>query len=383
MSYLTAAKRAAVACAVIIALVQTAQAAASCTAAAGHLVTLIKRNWPSNGDAPLDMVGTVLNKSAAGVRTGKTRFKLKAYSDQAFINETKRLRPPLTPSSELLKAFVGNDEAVTVSDLPGSDLFAANTVGGTAHCNSTVFFDATRARARLVPNPESWENDIGGSCGQTRSFASVDGLSVVIDDDLNAGPSLASTLVLTPWSAGKWQEPCAAGFVFSPRFDPAKTFNDWASLNKWEPNNCGSTGSAALQRSALDLVRQTQEDRAGVEAKRLAMLSEPQREEYQRLKRILAARPAPDNAPTDDKASNPETPKIEAAAALTDTHPLLLPIIVDDHVFLASLGHFTIGWRVFADWQVVVATAAGDKAHEIARFAIGMTPGPIASATVK
>jgi len=160
-----------------------------------------------------------------------------------------------------------------------------------------------------------------------------------------------------------------------PRFDPAKTFNDWASLNKWEPNHCGSAGCGGFQRVALDLVRQTQEDRAGVEAKLLATLSGPQREEYQRLKRIVAARPAPDDAPADDK---PET-----TAALTDTHPLLLPMLVDDHVFLASLGHFTIGWRVFADWQVVVATAESDKAHEIAHFAIGMTPGPIASATVK
>jgi hypothetical protein len=377
MPYSVAAKRAAVACTLTLTLAQTAQAA-SCTAAAGHLASLVKRNWPSNGDAPLDMVGTFLNKSAPGFTTGKTRFKLKAYSDEAFIKEAKQLRPPLSPSPELLKAFIGNEDAVTVSNLPGSDLFAANTVGGTLHCNSTVFFTARAGQASPVPAPESWENDMGGSCGKTRSFASVDGLPVVIDDDLNAGPSLASTLTLTPWSAGKWQEPCTASFVFSPRFDPAKTFNDWASLNKWEPNHCGSSGCAAFQRSALDLVRQTQEDRAGVEAKRLAMLSEPQRDKYQRLKRILAARPAPDNAPTDDK-----TPKPETAAALTDTHPLLLPMLVGDRVFVASLGHFTIGWRVFADWQVTVETAEADKIHQVARFAIGMTPGPIASVTVK
>jgi hypothetical protein len=376
MPVFAVAKRAAVACAVTIALIQAAQAAASCTAAAERLVTLVKRNWPSSNENKFDMVSMILSRHPSGFVSGTTRFKLKAYSQPAFIKQAAQLRPPLTPSHELLKALDGTQEAVTVSNLPGSDLFAANTVAGTAHCNSTVFFAAGRGQARLVPGPESGENDPGGSCGQTRSFASVNGLSVVIDDDLSAGPSLASTLILTPWSAGKWQEPCTASFAFAPRFDPAKTWNDWASLNKWEPNNCGGAGCGGFQRAALDLVRQTQEDRAGVEAKLLAALSSPQRDAYQRLKR-LADRPPPDDA-QDDKTAKPET-----AATLTDTKPLLLPMVVDDRVFLASLGHFTIGWRVFADWKVTVETAEANKVREIAHFAIGMTQGPIASTTVK
>jgi hypothetical protein len=378
MPFFAVAKRTMVACAVTVALIQAAQAAASCKAAAEHLATLAKRNWPANGEAPLDMVGMILHKSPAGIAVGKTRFKLKAYSDQAFITETKRLLPPLAPSPELLKAFIGNEEPVTVSDLPGSNLLAANTVGGTLHCNSTVFFTARRGQASLVPDPENWENDMGGSCGQTRTFASVDGLSVVIDDDLSAGPSLASTLALLPWSAGKWQEPCTASFTFVPRFDPAKTFNDWARQNNWEPNTCGSAGCGGFQRAALDLVRQTQDDRAGVEAKLIAALSGSQRDEYQRLKRMATAQPAGDGAQTDDETSEPKT-----AAALKDTNPLLLPMVVEDHVFLASIGHFTIGWRVFADWKVTVEAAEADKVREIAHFAIGMTKGQIASATVK
>ena len=93
----------------------------------------------------------------------------------------------------------------------------------------------------------------------------------------------------------------------------------------------------------------------------------------------MADRPAADDPPADgDDASKPKT-----AAALTDTSPLLLPMLVDGHVFLASVGHFTIGWRVFADWKVTVEAGEADKTREIARFAIGMTPGPIASVTVK
>jgi hypothetical protein len=238
MPLFAVAKRAAVACIVTAALAQAAHAAASCTGAAQHLVTLIKSNWPSSDEnmpgAAGDMIGTFLRKSPSGFIPGIARFKLKTFSRQAFIKQAARLQRPFTPSPGLLEALDGVQEELVVSDLPGSNLLAANSIGGTAGCNSTVFISVSQGRARLVPGPESWQNDIGGACGLARSFASVDGLPVVIDDDLDAGPNLASTLTLTPWRGGKWLDPCRANFVFAPHFDPAKTLNDWAGLDNWE-----------------------------------------------------------------------------------------------------------------------------------------------------
>jgi hypothetical protein len=382
MPLFAVAKRAAVACIVTAALVQAAHAAASCTGAAQHLATLVKNHWPSSDantpGASGDMIGTFLHKSPPGFIPGIARFKLKAYSRAAFIKQAGLLQRPFTPSPGLLGAFDDVREELVVSDLPGSNLLAANSIGGTAGCNSTVFFAVSQRRARLVPGPESWQNDVGGACGLIRSFASVDGLPVVIDDDLDAGPSLASTLTLVPWSGGKWLDPCKASFVFAPHFDSTKTLNDWASLDNWENNACGSGGCEGFQRAALDLVRQTQQDRAGVGSHLLAALTGPQREEYQRLKRV-ADRPDPDDA----QADGDDAPKSKTAAALTDTSPLLLPMVVNDRVFLASVGHFTIGWRVFADWKVTVEADDADKTREIARFAVGMTQGPIVGVTVK
>ena len=382
MSLLVVASRAAVACVVTVTLAQAAHAAASCTGAARHLAALIKSNWPSSDEntpgATGDMLGSFLHKAPSGFIPGTPRFRLKEYSRQAFIKQAALLPRPFTPSSGLLKAIDGIQEALVVSDLPGGNLFAANSIAGTAGCNSTVFFSVSRGIGSLVPGPESAENDIGGSCGLTRSFAAVDGLPVVIDDSLDAGPSLAATLTLTPWGGDKWLKPCEANFVFAPHFDFDKTFNDWPGLNNWEKNECGSGGCEGFRRTALDLVRQTQQDRAGVELHLLAALTGPQREEYQRLKRV-ADRPAADDPPADGD----DAPKPKTAAALTDTSPLLLPMLVDDHVFLASVGHFTIGWRVFSDWKVTVEAGEADTTREIARFAIGMTQGPIVSVTVK
>ena len=142
------------------------------------------------------MVGFFLHKSPPGFVAGSTRFKLKDYSQPAFIKQAAQLSRPFTPSRGLLKALDGLQGALVVSDLPGSNLFAANSIAGTASCNSTVFFLGEPRHREPGAGAEEWENDVGGSCGLTRSFASVDGLPVVIDDSLDAGPSLVSALTL-------------------------------------------------------------------------------------------------------------------------------------------------------------------------------------------
>jgi hypothetical protein len=375
--------RATIAFSVSMALTTIAYAgAASCKGAARHLVSLVRDNWPSSDDktpaAAADMIGTFLHKPHSGFVSGMTRLRLATYSGKAFIEQAARLPDPFTPSRDVLKALDEVDGKVTVSALPGTSLLAANSVAGTANCNSTVFFSVSHGGTHVVSGPEGSNDDAGGGCGLTRSFASIDGIPVVIDDSLDFGPSLTSTLMLTPWDHGRWLDPCRADFVFAPHFDPAKTLNDWAGLNNWETNDCGTGGCDGFRRAALDLVEQTQADRAGVEAHLLAAMTVTQREEYQRLKRVVD-RPNAADAPIDgDEAKGPKT-----AAGLTDVMPLLLPMLVGDHVFLASVGHFSIGWRVFADWKVTVDAAEADKTREIARFAIGMTQGPIVSAVVK
>jgi len=376
-------KSAAIASLVTLTLAGGARAADdSCLAAARHLANLVRNDWPSSDqNAPgsaSDMVSMLSRKSSPGFVPGTARFKLPEYSRQAFTKLIKRLPRPFTPSRELLKALDDLQGEVNFFDLPGTDLLAANNIGGTASCNSTVFFSLRSSAANLVPAPQGWLDDVGGSCGLARSFASVDGVPVIIDDSLDSGPSLASTLTLTPWGNGKWRKPCAASFVFAPHFDAGKTLNDWPALDNWEANDCGTGGCAEFQRVALELIRQTQQDRIGVEDHLLAAMSAAQREEYQRLKRAADRPDLTDSTADGDDAGKPKT-----AATLTDASPLLLPMVVDNRVFLASVGHFTIGWRVFADWKVTVEAAEADKTREIARFAIGMTQGPIAGVSVK
>lgn len=383
MSLLRTLKFAAIASLVTVALPCGAQAAGdSCLAAARHLAKLVRNAWPSSkqntpGSAS-DMVSMLSRKSSPGLVVGTARFKLPEYSRLAFTERIKRLPGPFAPSGELWKALDDLQGEVTFFNLPGTDLLAANNIAGTASCNSTVFFSLRGAHANLVAAPRGWLDDVGGSCGLARSFASVDGLAVITDDSLDSGPSLASTLTLTPWANGKWRTPCAASFVFVPHFDMAKTLNDWPALDNWEANACASAGCGEFQRAALELVKQTQQDRIGVEDRLLAAMTADQREEYERLKRAADRPDLTDSTADGDDAGKPKT-----AATLTDANPLLLPMVADNRVLLASVGHLTIGWRVFADWKVTVEAAEADKTREIARFAIGMTQGPIAGVSVK
>lgn len=377
MSLSSRAKLVAIGWPLVIALSGGAQAkSTSCAAIARHLADLVGSDW-SPADENANMVSLVLRKSPQALVPGRVRFRLAEYSRQNFTRAVARLPKPFTPSGELSRALDDLQGAMTVFELPGTDMLAANTIEGTAACNSTIFFSTRGGVAQLVQSPRQWEDDVGGSCGLTRSFASVDGMPLIIDD-MASGPGLTSILTLTPWDKGKWQEPCTASFGFAPRFDAAKTLNDWPNLDNWEANDCGADGCAKLQRAALELVEETQRVRTGAEDRLRAAMTEPQRTEYQRLKG--AAHP-PDTAalPADgEDAGKPRT-----AAELTEGDPLLLPVVVDGRVLLASVGHFTIGWRVFADWKVTFEAAEADKTREIARFAIGMTPGPITSATVK
>ena len=61
----------------------------------------------------------------------------------------------------------------------------------------------------------------------------------------------------------------------------------------------------------------------------------------------------------------------------------MLPVVIDGNFYLASLGHFTIGWRVFHDWSVTFDRLEGDKKVTAASFAIGMAKGKLIDVRVK
>ncbi|HEY0748281.1 MAG TPA: hypothetical protein VGD63_16380 [Steroidobacteraceae bacterium] len=58
-------------------------------------------------------------------------------------------------------------------------------------------------------------------------------------------------------------------------------------------------------------------------------------------------------------------------------HPLRIPYVFKAHVFLASVDHINIGWRVFDDWSAKFEDLKDGIVSQRAAFAVGMTPGKV------
>ena len=73
--------------------------------------------------------------------------------------------------------------------------------------------------------------------------------------------------------------------------------------------------------------------------------------------------------------------KIDDPAQLLDSSPLTLPLVVGGQLYLAHVGHFTIGWRNYSDWSVKLDERQGERVKPVAEIAIGMTKGKLKEAT--
>jgi len=124
-----------------------------------------------------------------------------------------------------------------------------------------------------------------------------------------------------------------------------------------------------LRRAALDLVEAVQRNPAAARNERQAKLSSGQRTEYEAALN-LALRQQPRGA-TDHSDIDP--------AKITREHAIRLPNVHDGLVYVASLGHFTLGGRYFADWDVAFEALEDSRLVPQGELAVGMTKGDLKS----
>ena len=320
----------------------------------------------SPGDSLLDFF---TQTPASGISVVKPVFETSSYGDGPSLKKRlAQLKPAFTLAPDLAKALDDVSGEISLYQLPGASLRALNSIDGTAHCNSTVFFDVAGGRARLVADPASFE-DGGPECGELRAFGSVDGQPAIIEDGSDYTPNLSAGLFITRRAPDGWAPMCQIEFHFAPKFTPGVTENDWVEA----ADACKGADCDELEQAAARLAEATQKEGLGIEARALGALSPAQREAFAALKKRADA-----PAPSDDPDSKPTGPD-----DYTDQHPILLPLVVKDRVYLATVGHPTIGWRLFADWKVDVQTAEGDKLKSLGQFAIGMGRGRLLGADVQ
>ena len=139
----------------------------------------------------------------------------------------------------------------------------------------------------------------------------------------------------------------------------------------WEA--CTGPKCAHLHRAAFDLVAAVQKDPHQAQTRWRSRLSAAQIAEYETAVK-LATRDLP-------AGGWDQTAEVDPAN-FTEEVPFLLPYVYDGRVYVASLGHFTIGWRHFADWGVTFKALEDGKLAPQGNFAVGMIKGDLQNVSV-
>lgn len=314
-------------------------------------------------DSPLETLAAF----GAGVTIADPSARFDDYSRRKVVDWAKSQPQPFLPSESVLKAIEDIvSSRLRIDRLPNANIYAASVAEGTAGCRSSIYFEVENKRAMLAEGPAAWETAQGEGCGVTRAFGTIDATPVAFEDANDHTPSLQSSLSVTSWNGKGFDPACTLSFQFAPRFDAHGSFNAW-------DESCDGADCDALRQAALALVEEAQKNPLDAQKAAVARLTAQQRRQFAQLKKI--AGPA---EPPADEASNLSDP-----ASYTDAAPLLLPLVHESRVYLAALGHFTIGWRIFSDWSVTLKRLDNGKARDRATFAIGMTKGRLESFAVK
>lgn len=253
------------------------------------------------------------------------------------------------------------DRADFLDRLPDTNFFAATRIEGTAYCYDSTTFQVNDNQAQLVGAPPNWDQDEGSGCGINRLFGKVDETPVAFQENYDYSPALTSALSASAWNNGHFVPACTVDFSFAPRFSPRDAYNEWEQ-------SCTADNCDELRDLALALAEAVQTDPIVARKAQFEKLNDSQRSDFDTLEKLAGAKDP-------DRIGDP--------ADLTDQAPLPVPLLVDDTLYLARVGHWTIGWRTYSDWSVKLDQLQGDQLKPVANIAIGMAKGKLENASVK
>lgn len=248
-----------------------------------------------------------------------------------------------------------------VSRLPGTAFYSLSSVQGTAHCIFSVYFEVQDRKAHLASAPAGFEEEGGGSCGVGRWYGSIDDQPAYFQQLYDYTPSMSSTLTIAPWEHGRFGPACTITFFFAPAFG-GETLNP-------QRESCNAPDCDDLRRAALQVATAVQASPATAEAQMLASLSAAQKALYDSAVGVAKPEGAPPSHADPD--------------SIIAEYPLRVPFVHSGRLYVASIGHFTIGWRYFADWSVTFDAIEDGSLVRRGAFAVGMTKGSLRTLTVE
>jgi uncharacterized protein len=312
-------------------------------------------------EAPIELLA---DSKSSGV-TIEPEIYLEDFSKNPEVTTLARLpqqAPPIVLSKEVSKGFPDFGEySVRFTHLSDTNLFRLSSVQGTLGCHVDIFFTVKDGLAKLVPPDNQRGIYAEDACGSSFDLGKVDGAPFALSETVrpNGGTSEGAA---TAWADDKFGPSCTIHFEYAPRFM-------LHTPNHERDESCKGPNCDALRQAALHLAEFVNSNQTDAQKLLTEKLSPQQRRDFGILK---------------EKSNRADNDQGDAAnAGMTDVNPLLLPLVFENQLYLARVGHFTVGWRTFPDWSVVLEQRDKDTVTEVASFAIGMTNGKLLKATVQ
>jgi uncharacterized protein len=329
-------------------------------------------NDPKDVNAPLNQspFAFLAHMRDTGVTRAPTAPALSETNAQTLDRWGQRQTPPIRFSPQVKRDILtlGSSALLNIDHAPKTNFYVASQVQGTAHCIYAAAFVISNGVARRAGRPV-WPEQPGDSCGVDRFFGVIDGRTVAVEDNESPyEPSLASRLTIKPWEQGDFGPACSIAFDYAP------VMVDGTNEGAQTPGEkCDSAACLALRPAAKTLVEAVQRDPLAARSDAIARLDASQRAAFGTMEKL--ARDRLGGVPAPEAPANP--------ASYLDQNPLLAPLLNQGEIYLASVGHYTIGWRTFPDWSVKLEKRDHDALIPIGTAFVAMRRGALRAAKVE
>jgi hypothetical protein len=288
----------------------------------------------------------------------------------------KRIRETLNPSDELVRVLGSFFENVgDLSSLPDSDLHMVETFGGSAGCESFLFFRSTKAtQSQLLPNlppkgARDGDNLICGGYGDDGHLARILGTDAFLES-IGQETNNTQEFRVVPAEGMQWGSTCRVEADFRTEYHVAKLFI---------PND-GPVTEAALRDVAPQIAEQHD---AAKDPKSFSFgpaVPDGEKENVRTMMDLAAQslRSQPDGVVV------PAFGREKDLAAMQATLPSLLPgdsypLVLEGRTYLMTVGHTGIGWRVSSDSTVILYMVKDGKLEPVGTVLVAQSRGALLS----
>jgi uncharacterized protein len=298
------------------------------------------------GEAPLNVLA---NTPGSGLKlTEQTVGDTVAVAD--FPAWAAAQKPPFVISEVLLKVLKEYEDTGgpgALARVPGTDFYSFTRADGSEHCSDSQSFRVLGGFAFPWATPAEPGGE--GSCDIGAEYATLDGNALAIVQDYNWRPGMTASLDVWRWTGRDFSHECQVSLTYKPRFTK-ETLNDWGET-------CEGSACEALRRAAFKLAAATDADPTALKDGSLDPLAPAQREEFKAMAETFESQAR-------DPSSN---------------DAFSIPFFNNGHLYLASIGHYAIGWRDYADYSVLFEELKDGKLLPRGAFSVGTWKGDLES----